>query len=129
MINGPKRTTQDSNFFQVFHIVTHCCILDSQRQRHETTRLLKNLVGVSRSPALLHVPGVAVGAELHAGGVHDDVTERHADHVVVVDGANADALQVGQRHEQVLAAHRAAVGVLPVILPTERGFFTHWEAS
>lgn len=56
------------------------------------------LFSVSFSPALLHVLGVAVGAELHAGGVHDDVAERHADHVVVVYGADADALQAGQRH-------------------------------
>lgn len=89
----------------------------------------KNLAGVSFSPALLHVLGVAVGAELHAGGVHDDVAERHADHVVVVDGAHADALQVRQRHQQVLAAHRAAVGVLPVILPRETGDFTDCDAS
>lgn len=64
---------------------------------------------------------MAVGAELHVGGVHDDVAERHADHVVVVDGAHADALQVGQRHQQVLAAHRPPVGVLPVILPRGNG--------
>lgn len=91
--------------------------------------LWKKLAGASFSPALLHVLGVAVGAELHAGGVHDDVAERHADHVVVVDGAHADALQVRQRHQQVLAAHRAAVGVLPVILPRETGDFTDCDAS
>lgn len=79
--------------------------------------MLLLLLSSLASPALLHVLGVAVRAELHAGGVHDDVAERHADHVVVVDGAHADALQVGQRRQQVLAAHRAAVGVLPVILP------------
>lgn len=55
-------------------------------------------------------------AELHSGGVHYDVTECHADHVVVVDGADADAVQVGQRHHQLLTAHSAAIGVLPVIL-------------
>ncbi len=55
-------------------------------------------------------------AELHTGGIHDDVTECHADHVVVVDGADADAVQVGQRHHQLLPAHGAAIGVLPVIL-------------
>lgn len=90
---------------------------------------MKSLVCVFFSPALLHVLGVAVGAELHTGGVHDDVAERHADHVVVVYGAHADALQVGQRHQQVLAAHRAAVGVLPVILPGETGGFTDCDAS
>lgn len=60
------------------------------------------------------------GAELHGGGVHDDVTERHADHVVVVDGADADAVQVGQRHHQLLSAHLAAVGVLPIILQKQQ---------
>lgn len=90
---------------------------------------MKKLVFVSLSPALLHVLGVAVDAELHAGSVHDDVAERHAHHVVVVDGAHADALQVGQRHQQVLAAHRAAVGVLPVILPRETGGFTDCDTS
>lgn len=57
-------------------------------------------------------------AELHSGGIHDDVAERHADHVVVVDGADVDAVQVGQRHQQVLPAHGATVGVLPFILKT-----------
>lgn len=55
-------------------------------------------------------------AELHSGGFHDNVAESHADHVVVVDGADADAVQVGQRHHQLLPAHRAAIGVLPSIL-------------
>lgn len=55
-------------------------------------------------------------AELHSGGIHDNITEGHADHVVVVDSADADAVQVGQRHHQLLSAHRAATGVLPVIL-------------
>lgn len=59
-------------------------------------------------------------AELHSGRIHDDITERHADHVVVVDGADAEALQVGQRHHQVLAADAAAIGVLPVILHNDR---------
>ena len=57
-----------------------------------------------------------MSAELHGGGVHDDVAERHADHVVVVDGANADAVQVGQRHQQILPGHSTAIGVLPFIL-------------
>lgn len=99
------------------------------RVSEQEAPFLENLVCVCVSPALLHVLGVAVGAELHAGGVHDDVAERHADHVVVVDGAHADALQVGQRHQQVLAADRAAVGVLPVILPRETGGFTDCDAS
>lgn len=59
---------------------------------------------------------MAHGAELYGGGVHDDVTDGHADHVVVVDGADVDAVQVGQRHHHVLPAHRETVGVLPVIL-------------
>lgn len=62
-------------------------------------------------------------AELHAGGVHDDVTECHADHVVVVDGADVDAVQVGQCHHQLLPAHRAAIGVLPVILKQQQAGF------
>lgn len=53
---------------------------------------------------------------LHSGGVHDDVTERHAHHVVVVDGADANALQAGQRHHQVLTGHLATRRVLPVVL-------------
>lgn len=59
---------------------------------------------------------MAQNAELHGGDVHDDVTECHADHVVIVDGADVDAVQVGQRHHQILPAHGATVGVLPVIL-------------
>lgn len=55
-------------------------------------------------------------AELHGGGIHDDITECHTDHVVVIDGADADAVQVGQCHHQILAIHRPAIGVLPVIL-------------
>ena len=46
-------------------------------------------------PALFDVLGMTMSAELHGGGIHDDVTEGHADHVVVVDGADADAVQVG----------------------------------
>lgn len=61
------------------------------------------------SPALLHVLSVAQDAEFHSGGVHDDIAERHADHVVVIDGADADALQVGQSHQQIFPGHRAAV--------------------
>lgn len=67
-------------------------------------------------PALLHILSVTQSAELRTGEIHDNVTERHADHVFVVDGADADALQVGQCHQQLLPAHWAAVGVLPVIL-------------
>lgn len=59
---------------------------------------------------------MAQNAELHGGDVHDDVTECHADHVVIVDGADVDAVQVGQGHHQILPAHGATVGVLPVIL-------------
>lgn len=59
---------------------------------------------------------MAKSAELHCGGIHDDVTERCADHVVIIDGADADALQVGQRRYQLLTADREAVGVLPVVL-------------
>lgn len=55
-------------------------------------------------------------AELHGGGIHDDVAEGHADHVVVVDGADADAVQIGQRHHQLLPTHGAPVGVLPFVL-------------
>lgn len=67
-------------------------------------------------PALFNRLGVTQNAELHSGGIHDDVAECHADHVVVVDGADADAVQVGQGHHQLLPAHRAAVRMLPVIL-------------
>lgn len=70
-------------------------------------------------PALFHVLGVPVSGELNAGFVHDNVTESHADHVVVVYGADADALQVCERHQQILPAHGAAVGMLPVILTRE----------
>lgn len=56
------------------------------------------------------------GAELYGGDIHDDITECHADHVVVIDGADIDAVQVGQCHQHVLAAHRPAIGVLPVFL-------------
>lgn len=67
-------------------------------------------------PALFDISGVTQSAELHRGGIHDDVTEPHADHVVVVVGANADAVQTGQRHHQLLPGHGAAIGVLPFIL-------------
>lgn len=67
-------------------------------------------------PALFDILSMTHSAELHAGGIHDDITERHADHVVVIDGADADAVQVGQCHHQILAAHRPTIGVLPVIL-------------
>ncbi len=49
-------------------------------------------------PALFHIFGMTQCAELHGGGVHDDVAECNADHVIVVNGADADAVQVGQRH-------------------------------
>lgn len=55
-------------------------------------------------------------AELCGGDIHDDITECHADHVVVINGAEADALQVSQCHQQVLAGHSPAIGVLPVFL-------------
>lgn len=56
------------------------------------------------------------GAELHRGGIHDDVTEGHTDHVVVVDGADADAVQIGKGHHQLLTAHRPTAGLLPIVL-------------
>lgn len=55
-------------------------------------------------------------AELHSGGIHDNVTKCHADHVVVVDGAHINTVQVGQCHHELLPGHRAAIGVLPFIL-------------
>lgn len=67
-------------------------------------------------PAFLNILSMAKSAELHCGGIHDNVTECCADHVVIIDGADADALQVGQRHHQLLAADREAAGVLPVLL-------------
>lgn len=67
-------------------------------------------------PALLYVPSWTPSAELNSGGIHDDVTESNADHVVVIDGADEDTVQVGQRHHQLLSADSAAVGVLPFIL-------------
>lgn len=67
-------------------------------------------------PAFFHILCMAQSAELHSGGIHDDVTERHTDHVVVEDSADVDAVQVCQRHHQIIPAHRAAIGVLPVVL-------------
>lgn len=63
-------------------------------------------------------------AELHSGGIHDNFTEPNADHVVVVDNADVYAVQVGQCHHQLLAAHSAAVGVLPLVLKTMPSRFT-----
>lgn len=57
-------------------------------------------------PALLHVFRLALCAERHAGGVHDDLAETHTGHAVVVDGSDADALQVSQGHQEILASHR-----------------------
>lgn len=74
------------------------------------------LQGFCFLPALFNVLCLTTSAELHGGGIHDDVTDSHADHVVVVDGADADAVQVGQGHHKLLSAHRAPVGVLPFIL-------------
>lgn len=67
-------------------------------------------------PALLNIFRMTPSAELHSGGIHDNVTKRHTDHVVVVDGADTDAIQVGQGHHQLVSAHLAAIGVLPVVL-------------
>lgn len=75
------------------------------------------------SPALLHVLGVTQNAEFHRGGIHGDVAERHADHVVVIDGADADAVQVGQGHHQVLPRDGATVGMLPVVLEAAEAAF------
>lgn len=69
-------------------------------------------------PALLNISGVTRSAELHTGDVHDDIAECHADHVVVVDGPDVDAVQVGQRHQQILPGHWAPIRVLPLILET-----------
>lgn len=52
-------------------------------------------------PALLYVFRLACGAEHCTGGIHDDVAQTHAGHAVVVNGADADALQVRQGHQQI----------------------------
>lgn len=59
-------------------------------------------------PALLHISRQALCTEQRTGGVHDDVTQTHAGHAVVVDGADADALQVSQGHQEIRASHRLA---------------------
>lgn len=69
-----------------------------------------------RLPALLNVLSVTLSRELYRSGIHDDVAERHTDHVVIIYGADADALQVRQGHHQVFSSYAATVGVLPKVL-------------
>lgn len=71
-------------------------------------------------PAFFNIPSMTKSAEFLCCGIHDDVAERHADHVVIVDGADANTVQASQSHHQVLAADREATGVLPVLLVNNR---------
>lgn len=79
-----------------------------------------NRLGVSsfslNAPAFFNVLSMTQNAELHSRGIHDNVTECHTDHVVIIVGADADAFQVGQGHHQLISGHRTTTGVLPVVL-------------
>lgn len=67
-------------------------------------------------PALFYILSMTRSSEFYRGGVHDNVTERHTDHMVIIDGANVKAVQIGQSHHELLPAHGPAIGLLPVLL-------------
>lgn len=80
----------------------------------------------AHKPALLHISRVPLLGELFGGGIHVDVTQAHTGHAVVINGANVDALQIGQSHHEVITSYGSSWGVLPVFLRhRDKNYF--WE--